>query len=141
MAIENTNVEEPVAAPAAPEEKKAPEYTPIQLKAIDQGWKPKEEYEGDESDFIDAPEFVRRGELFSKIERQSQEIKATKSAIEALRHHNAKIEQLAYQRAMRDLQKQQKQAIAEGDTQRAFEIIDEINDVQQDAARALAQAQ
>ena len=49
-------------------EQEAPELSPIEQKAIQMGWRPKEQFEGDEEEFIDAKEFVRRQPLFDRIE-------------------------------------------------------------------------
>jgi len=46
------------------------EPTPVELQARDSGWVPKEEYKGEEHKWVDAGEFLRRGELFKKIEDQ-----------------------------------------------------------------------
>lgn len=55
-------------------EEKAPEYTKIELEAMDMGWRPKSEFNGDEDDFIDAKEFVRRKPLFDKIDSTTREL-------------------------------------------------------------------
>ena len=36
------------------------ELSAIEQRAIEMGWRPQEEFNGDEEDFIDAKEFVRR---------------------------------------------------------------------------------
>ena len=74
-----------------------PQYTEVELKAIDQGWVPKDKFEGGEDDFIDAKEFLRRGELFAKIDTQKRELSsvnkelhAVKKALGALKEHYGK---------------------------------------------------
>lgn len=114
--------------------------TPVQQKAVEQGWKPKDQFEGEDDEFIDAAEFVRRGELFGKIEHQSREMKAMKQALEALKQHNSKIEQSAYDRALKALQTQRRTAIVEGETEKAFELEDQIDDVKKEAARIAREA-
>jgi nicotinamidase-related amidase len=129
--------QQPEVAPDQPEEV---QLSPIQVKAIEQGWKPKDQFEGDEGEFIDAPEFVRRGELFGKIEHQSRELKAVKQALDALKLHNSKIEQSAYDRALKALKDERKNAILEGETSRAFELEDQIEDVQKERERVAREA-
>ena len=49
------------------------EVSPTQQKAMEQGWKPKEEWEAegkDPSEWRDAKEYVERGELFDLIDSQ-----------------------------------------------------------------------
>lgn len=106
------------------------EYSGIEVKAIEQGWIPKEEFDGDESEFIDAPEFVRRGELFKKIETQSRELKNVRQALEALAKHNTKIEKLQYEKALKSLKDARKQAMMEGETERALALEDKIEEVE-----------
>lgn len=106
-----------------------PQYTEIQLKAIDQGWIPKEEFDGDPDAFIDAPEFVRRGELFEKIERQSKQLKAVREGLEALKTHHSKVKEMEYERALRALKAERKQAMLDGETERALVLEDKIEEV------------
>lgn len=119
----------PGTTPETPEAQE-PSYTPVQLKAIEQGWIPKEEFDGDEDAFIDAAEFVRRGELFKKIETQSREIKQVRQALEALAKHNTKIKEVEYQRALKSLKDARKQAVIEGEHERAFALEEKIDEIQ-----------
>src|SRR5579859_5251197 len=57
------------------------ELSPVQQEALAQGWVPKSEYDGDPERFVDAGEFLRRGELFRKIESQSKELKDVRKAL------------------------------------------------------------
>lgn len=122
------------------------EYTPTQLKALDQGWKPKDQFDGPEDEFIDAPEFVRRGELFSKIETQNKELKAVRRALEEFRANQSKDKTQAIERAIKSLKQERRAAIEDGDTSRAFELEDEIESISaektqiaQDSARPSVQ--
>jgi hypothetical protein len=118
-----------------------PQYTPVQLKAIEQGWIPKEEFDGDEESFIDAAEFVRRGELFKKIETQSREIKQVRQALEALAKHNTRIKEVEYQRALKSLKDARKQAIIDGEGERAIALEEKIDEVQLERAAIAQEAQ
>lgn len=109
------------------------EFTPVELKALEQGWIPKEEFTGDESDFIDAPEFVRRGELFSKIDHQSRELKNVKKALEALQDHHSKVADASYKKALNELKAQKRAARADGDLERYDEISEQIEQVEEEA--------
>lgn len=120
---------EEVKTEVAQETQSEREYTSIEVKAIEQGWIPKEEFDGDESEFIDAPEFVRRGELFSKIEKQSKELKAVRQALEAFRVHHTKVKEAEYERALKTLKEAQRQATVEGDHERALTLGDKIEEV------------
>lgn len=105
------------------------QYSDIEIKAIEQGWIPKEEFDGDESAFIDAPEFVRRGELFSRIEKQSKELKAVRQALEAFKIHHSKVKEVEYERALKSLKDAKRQATLDGDHERALALDDKIEEV------------
>jgi hypothetical protein len=120
---ENTNVE------TSQESTNEPSYSDIELKAIEQGWIPKAEFDGDEVEFIDAPEFVRRGELFRKIETQSREIKQVRQALEAMRVHNTKIKEAEYKNALKTLQEARKQAVIDGEHEKAFVLEEKIDEI------------
>lgn len=98
------------------------ELSPIEQKAIEMGWRPQEEFDGDPDDFIDAKEFVRRAPLFEKIEHQSKELKAVRKSLEALKDHYSKVNEAAFDRAMKQLKEQQKQALVESDPDKFYEI-------------------
>lgn len=107
------------------------EYTPVEQEAISQGWVPKDDFEGDPDRYIDAPEFVRRGELFGKIEQQSKTLKQQAKAIEALALHNSKVEKAAYTRARQELLAEKKTALAEGDVDKVVEIDERLDFVKE----------
>jgi len=110
------------------------ESTPLELEAREQGWVPKEEFDGDEGKWVDAGEFVRRGELFKKIEHQSRETKALRKALEQFKELHSKVNEAAYQRALRDLKAEYKTANREGDFEKADKIEAEIESVEREAA-------
>lgn len=115
-----------------------PIYSEVQLKAIDQGWIPKDQFDGDPEEFIDAAEFVRRGELFKKIESQSKELKAVRKALEALGQHHSKVKEIEYERALKSLKDARKQAIVEGDPERALALEDKIDEVKAEKEQMVA---
>ncbi len=106
------------------EQEQQPTLTPIEEKAISMGWRPKERFEGDEEEFIDAKEFVRRQPLFDRIENQNKQLKNVTKALEALKVHYTRVEEAAVQKAINQLKAQRKSALAEGDGD-SFELIDD----------------
>jgi hypothetical protein len=103
------------------------EISPVQEEALSQGWVPKDEYEGDPERWVDAGEFVRRGELFRKIESQSKELKDVRKALSELAKHNSKIREVEYARAIEGLKAQKKEALSEGDADRVVDLDDKID--------------
>jgi hypothetical protein len=117
-----------------------PSFTPIQLKAIEQGWIPKEDFDGDEAEFIDAAEFVRRGELFQRIESQSKELKKVRQALDAFKLHHSKVKEAEYERALKSLQEARKQAFVDGEHERAFALEEKIDEIKSEKATVVEQA-
>lgn len=105
-------------------EQVAPERPAIEARAMEMGWRPKEDFQGDEDDFIDAKEFVRRQPLFEKIESQSKQIKAVTKALESFKTHYTRVEQAAVEKAILQLKHQRKEALSDGDGDR-FELLDD----------------
>ena len=118
--------------------------TPTQEEALSQGWVPKEDFEGDPERFVDAGEFLRRGELFRKIESQSKEMKDMRKALQELAKHNSKIREVEYDRALQSLKAEKRTALNEGDADKVVDIDDRIDLVKaqqrQEAAQAAQQA-
>jgi hypothetical protein len=96
-------------------------------QARQQGWVPKDEWDGDPEDWTDAKEFVRRGELFSKISSQSGEIKEMKKAMAALVEHHNKVKETEFKRALEYLKQQKKAALEEGDADKLLQVDDAID--------------
>lgn len=131
---QNLEVQTPetqVEQPAAGESK---QLSTIEQEALKLGWRPREEFDGDDDAFIDAKEFVRRQPLFEKIDHQSKELKDVKRALNALKDHYGKVQETEYNRALRDLRAQMKQANREGDYDRADAIENQIDRVEAEAA-------
>jgi hypothetical protein len=120
-------------APEAPAVE-TPVVDTIEQKALAMGWRPKDSFEGDEEDFIDAKEFVRRKPLFEKIDHQGKQLKEVTKALGALKEHYGKVQETEYNRALRDLKHQMKQANRDGDYERADVIEDQITRVETEAA-------
>lgn len=124
--------------PENTQEQEASQLTEIEQRAIDMGWRPKEEFDGPEDDFIDAKEFVRRKPLFDKIEAQSKETKQLRKALDALTNHYNAREEAAIKNALSKLQAARKEAITNSDGE-AFAAIDaEIKRVEKDAEKLKA---
>jgi hypothetical protein len=100
------------------------ETNPTELRAKEMGWRPLDEFNGDEVDFIDAKEFIRRQPLFDKIEHQNKHLKNVSKALEAMKVHYTRVEEAAVQKALTSLKAQRKQALSDGDGD-SFEVFDD----------------
>lgn len=99
----------------------------VESEARAEGWRPLEEFDGPEERWVDAETFVKRGREINPILRKNnarlqKEVDALKSSltqmesgIKSLQEYNAKIEQKAYDRAVKDIKRQRREALASGD--------------------------
>lgn len=120
------------------------EPSEAESKALEQGWAPQEEWRGREEDWIDAEEFLKRGEENIGIMRERNdklvnEVVQTKSEVAQVRKELAnsvklfgeatrKAEERAYKQGMQDLHAKQEAAVEVGDT-------DEWRKLESDKAR------
>lgn len=111
-------------------ETKEVEYTEIEQVAMEQGWKPKDEYEGD-ANWVPAEIWVARTPLFEKIEQQKsqhkREINEVKEAFKTLKESFDQRVKGEYDRALKDLQARKREAIKEGDLEYAADLEDQID--------------
>lgn len=106
-----------------------PQVDPIEVEAREQGWKPKEEYEGDPSKWRPAKEFVERGELFGKIDHMGKELKETRKALKMLQDHHTKVRETEYNRALTELKALQKKHLEEGNSDGYLETTELLTDL------------
>lgn len=97
------------------EQVNTPEYSAVEQEAMASGWVPKEEYKGVEHKWVDAGEFLRRGELFKKIEDQSKQLKDVRSALTEMKKLHSQVREVEYKRALDALREQKRTALQEGD--------------------------
>jgi hypothetical protein len=115
---------------------------PYEDQAREQGWKPKEEYEGDPAKWRPAKEFVERGELFGKIDTMGRELKETKKALKMLQEHHTKVKETEYKRAIDELKALQKRHLEEGDSDAYLETTELLTDLKaEQKAREVIQAE
>lgn len=114
------------------------ETNPVEAQAMEMGWKPKEQYEGDPDKWVTAEIFVARAPLFEKIDEQHRHSKNLQKKLEMLERtlhdqaaHTEKIRQTEYQRALAALKQEKRLALAEEDLVRADEIQDKIEEVKE----------
>lgn len=104
-----------------------PKLSAVEEKAMDAGWVPEDQWEGDPEQWRPAKEFLDRGELFKKIEDQNRTIKEFKRALDDLKGHHAKTRETEYARALAALKDQKKTALEEGDAAAVIKLDDQID--------------
>lgn len=141
-----------LSASAEPEvQQTSVEVTEVEKEARAQGWVPKEEFRGKETDWIEAEVFVQRGREINPIlrknnERIQKELDKAKKDLEELRigveefkkfQKEATERKVAnYEKELSELREQKKQAISSGDGELAVQLDDQMDAVKE--ARAAA---
>ncbi len=121
----------------------------VEAKARRTGWRPKEEFDGPAEKWVPADEFVKRGEtnaatvkqLEKLLDKANTEIAGMKETFSEFRDYHTKTVQSQYQRAMKDLEARQTQAIEDGDVEGAKAATREITDLTKEMADKPAQKQ
>lgn len=131
MAEENIVVDDNTPAPTDD----APKLTAAEEKAMEQGWVPQDQWDGDPEQWRPAKEFLDRGELFKKIEDQNRTIKEFKRALDDLKGHHSKTREVEYARALEALKMQKQSAIEEGDGAAVIKLDDQIDLVKDEQQR------
>lgn len=131
--------EELIVAPVANDEPQStdtvttPESTPqadsYESEAREQGWRPKEEFQGDPNKWKPAKEFVERGELFGKIDTLGKELKETRKALKMLQEHHSKVRETEYKNAVNELKTLQKKHLEEGNSDGYLEATELLTDL------------
>ena len=121
-------------------EQTVPELTAVEQEALASGWVPKDQFNGEEHKWVDAGEYLRRGELFKKIETQSKELKDVKRALQEMKKLHSEVREVEYKRALETLKAQKKAALEDGDAE-AVIAADERIDLIREQQRALQQEQ
>lgn len=102
--------------------------------ARSKGWRPKEEFEGDQSSWVDAEEFIKREPLFEKIRSQSKEVRELRKTVESMANHYHKQVEASVKRELTALQNKRRDAIELGDVKKVEEIDQQIEETKQEAA-------
>lgn len=111
------------------------EHNPEEEYARSKGWRPKDEWDSDKGEWIDAAEFNRRGPLFDTIGKLKDEIREYKKSSDALVEHNKRLqehaqksEERARQKVLEELEERRKEAVQDGDLDLFNEIDQEIKE-------------
>lgn len=106
-----------------------PEYSKEEVKAMEKGWLPKDQYEGDPDDWVTAREFNLKGEFIGKFRSQDKQIHNLKAQLDHLVGMYNTAEDRGRKQAIDELKQAKKAAIKDGDLERASEIEDKIDEV------------
>lgn len=116
----------------------APVLSDVEQRAMELGWVPKDEYNGDPQRWKSAEVFLALDEPIKRIESQSKELKAVRKALEAMQEHYSKVRETEYNRAIKDLKDARKQALVDGDIDK-FEALEDQIDTFKEQAKEIKQ--
>jgi hypothetical protein len=101
MTTENTGTS--VENTGATSETQAPQYTEIEQQAIEQGWRPKDEYAGEPGKWVSADIFVARAPLFEHISSQKKELSELRRALKEVVNTQGEIRKQEFANALAQL--------------------------------------
>lgn len=116
----------------------------VEDRAREMGWRPKEEFKGDESRWVDADTFVKKGEeVLPIVNARAKKLEEANAAMKAeladmkrtfgeFKQYHSQTERRAYERAMRDLEERQAEAVEANDLKAVREITKEMNNLSKD---------
>lgn len=112
--------------------------TDLEAQAIDKGWRPKEEWEGEPELWVDAGEFIRRGELMDRISDQTKALKTAQQQIDLLKtnfqqmtDHNKKMAKKEFDDVLKTLKAQKVEALDSGESEKVVELDEKIDELKQ----------
>src|SRR3990167_986868 len=111
----------------------------VEEKARTKGWKPLEEYQGEAADWITAQEFIGREKLYNTIHDLRRQNTRLEKDISTISKHFSNMEESAYQRALKELQTKQVEAVENQDTAAVKQLTEEIVDLKTTHATQKAQ--
>ncbi len=104
---------------------------PTEASARTLGWRPKEEFTGDEKNWYPADEFLRRGDLLAEISKRGNENKQLRESVEMLARKFESQEKKAYADALAQLRQERDLAIDVGDRARVYDIENRMSGMNQ----------
>lgn len=116
-----------------------------EIKAAEQGWTPEDQWHGDPDKWVNAEEFLNRGEKHNGILRERNEkliaeVSALKQelrdSVKQFGEATRQAETRAYNKAMKTLKQQQLEAVQNGDTEMWAELEDEKTSLQTEYNKA-----
>lgn len=130
MAESNEDVKESGTADKAPDQPERT-FTDDEIRAMQHGWTPRDQWQGPEDEWINAKTFNMRGDLFGRIAKDKREISELKHVVSELAGRVRETYDDGFKAGLAQLKDARKQAIVEGDTEKIFEIDEKIDDLRE----------
>lgn len=114
------------------ETSETPQYTEEEQHAINQGWKPKDQFTGDSSEWIPAREFNKNGEFIDVIKNQSKKIKKLEDSMQSVVDLNTKLYKSNMQEKANEVLEAKRLAIQNGNVEEAEQLEDKFHEMQKE---------
>jgi len=98
------------------------EVNEIEVSAREMGWRPEEEYEGPEGNWVNADEFVARAPLYDGLSKQKKRIKRLEKVVNELSTHNRNITAAQKEARIKELEVAKAEAVIDGDANGVAQI-------------------
>lgn len=101
----------------------------VEALASELGWAPEDQWRGNPDEWVDAATFIRQGRdiLKKTLSRQDTELSEVKKTLGEFKEYHQGVEERAYKRAKADLERQRREAVAEGDVEEVDRIQSELD--------------
>lgn len=105
-------------------------HTPEEQRALEKGWKPKEEWEGPEDEWKPAKVFNEIGELKERLSVTERDLKKSNKITNLMKEHHLNVRKTAYDQAVQDLRAARNEALQAENFAQAEQFRDQLNDIQ-----------
>lgn len=109
------------------------QLSPIEQKAYDQGWRPQEDFTGDEDSWKTAREYVQYGEIISLVKQNKKELDNQKRDFDDRLENTNKLNEARRKSEIADLKIKQREAVDLADTDAYDNTQKKIDDLESQA--------
>lgn len=110
------------------------ELSSDEQKAMQHGWVPKEQWDGNPEEWIPAKVFNMRGDFFSRIAKDKKEISELRQTVDHLVDHSRKAYDAGYKQGLAELRAERREALEAGDVERVEQLEDKIDEFKEEHA-------
>lgn len=113
-----------------------PELEEARKEASRFGWRPLEEWNGDEAAWVDADKFLARGKEYNGFlkkenERLNSRLSEVEKTMQEFAKHHETVAQQAYDRAVKDLKEARKEAIRNQDVDAQLQVEEQLEELKE----------
>ena len=111
-------------------EEELPQLSDTEQKAFDQGWRPKDDFEGPEDNWKSAKEYVRDGEFLATIKGLNQRMDDQQKDFDSRLENTNKLHEARRLKEIKDLKTQQRDAVRVSDTEAFDDAQNQIDELE-----------